>query len=155
MPKPTIYYVIDPRGEAHTRRSPRRYEYAVLIRAKNEALILSAARCASSLRGQASNYRATVNAPNPLKAAGHLVLPGETLDKLVARYARYADSSEEQAKEYDALAEERRRIHGRGEQIDPLWGVAGWCGRLDLAQKLEAFHRKDHHTLILEARLKD
>lgn len=130
------YFVIDPNGVTHTRSTKRRYTHTVLVRYDREHAMQQAEASYVYDKESWDYYRKRV--------AG-----GSTVEDWVAVANKTLD-------EYKA---ERRaeRIQRVDEHDYTQWLDAGWCGSLELANKLAGSERNHLHikdVIIMEAQKK-
>lgn len=144
----TKYFVIDPNGVKHTRSTSRIYSHAVLYQRTKEDYLatIPAWKATEKKNGQ---YYLDCIANGYHKNLMHF--PHYVDDK-----ARQAADVQEAIERLDgcATAEEfaerlAERMRAKAEATDwNEWFCDGWCGRLDLAQKLAA---KRGVTMIVPA----
>ena len=151
----TKYLAIDSLGAEHTRSSQRVYTHTVVVMydydaAINNAKTYHASKAAIATATRNFDYEvsiATGNDPHP--EYDYVQVDGKWQrvynDATAARQAiRAAKSSAEIEGGFEAyrariLAKELARVESRKENgAFTTWGSVGFCGRLDLAQKLAA-----------------
>lgn len=123
------YFVIDPNGVTHTRSTKRRYTHTVLVRYDREFAMQQAEASYAYDKENWEYYREHI--PHGDYAA-------MTLD------------------EYKA-AKRAERIQRVDEHDYTEWLNAGWCGSLELANKLAGSERNHLHikdVIIMEAQKK-
>lgn len=124
----TAYFATDANGKTHTRNSDRVYTHTVVYRhIKSEAMAAAHSDHWKSL--DANNYEFDVAI-----ATGNHNYTTITADRVAACKARVEAFTMD---EYvaNSLAERVARVEATDFTV---WHNAGWCGRLDLAQKLAA-----------------
>ncbi|WP_181423052.1 hypothetical protein [Serratia marcescens] len=143
MAAKTKYFAIDANGARHTRTTARTYTHMVVVCHNLE----KSRQGASSKEAKASHarnydYHAREAGPNPQfrHSPEHM-----------AEHKRIAAMDRDHYVEICVLADiERINKAGKGEYADQ-WHDFGWCGRLDLAQKLAAKWAHYGKVEILEA----
>lgn len=127
-----------PNGRTATRTSQNRtYTHAVATRTPAAVRVARLRRDAKQLTEHAVAYRANQSPSRPNED----LFARWGVDKVIG----WAEANETKAANQTAEAD---RIEAAVEHSE--WGVAGWCGREDLAVKLAAKEAKyGHETLII------
>jgi len=113
-------------GQTFTRKTDRTYTHVVVVRNSLEKLQARAARYAEVSKAEFLRLQEIVN--GTYQYMRYVEEPQLERAKLAVQSGREAYNLE--------LA--RLAVLREAERFDPSWRVAGWCGRLDLAQKLSA-----------------
>ena len=127
------HFVIDPNGQKHTRNSKsRRYTHAVLVR-ECEIWALEQARKFGAWKVHASNWKYDCEKAAQGDAHPHAAYMSEEQWVESRRVAALTLEEYRQEQTDFAIAHwEKRKAAGEFKE----YGVVGWCGRPDLAQKL-------------------
>ncbi|WRQ11962.1 hypothetical protein vBSlqSZDD2_51 [Serratia phage vB_SlqS_ZDD2] len=145
MAAKTKYFAIDANGARHTRTTARTYTHMVVV-LQNLETGREAIRSEHNRKVHAKNHAfycqeaATPPSPNHGEPVGRRDF-----------YNRVAAMTCEQYVE-ERISEELAAIDARGGEFADHWADFGWCGRLDLAQKLAAKWAHYGKVEILEAR---
>lgn len=136
----TSYFAIDANGKKHTRNSERAYTHTVVYQSiKSEGM-----DCALSpewRKTEKKNYDYSVSCIENGKHKN--LMSFEHYRNDAARHAKDVEESVDflrGAKSFEEFAEARKaeRVAAVEARDYSIWHNAGWCGRLDLAQKLAA-----------------
>ncbi|USZ80581.1 hypothetical protein MQ4_53 [Serratia phage MQ-4] len=138
----TKYFAVDANGKTHTRTSARTYTHMVVVLANLEAG-REAARSEHNRKAYARNHAFYC------QEAG----PAPKYSSSPAEMARYKAAAAMTCEEYvnNCVANALAAIDARGGEFANDWADFGWCGRLDLAQKLAAKWAHMGKVEILEA----
>ncbi|MBB5278684.1 hypothetical protein HNR26_004786 [Rhizobium rosettiformans] len=152
------YIVTDPNGVQHTRKTDRVYTHAVAVRASYE-FDLAQADCDWAIDGD--NWKFAVKMARDGFTGDAPKYSWETPEYLESEKARYVSSATPYSSVEEAIAGRRaRRVAGvekqKAEGYYDKFGILGFNGRLDLAQKAAAAAQGGRwaEVLILEATLK-
>ncbi|WP_171454591.1 hypothetical protein [Serratia marcescens] len=143
MAAKTKYFAIDANGARHTRTTARTYTHMVVVCHNLERMRQSASSEAErKSHGKNFDYHAREAGPNPQFS---------NTPEQMAEHRRIAEMGRDHYIEICVLSGiERINKAGVGEYADQ-WRDFGWCGRLDLAQKLAAKWAHYGKVEILEA----
>jgi hypothetical protein len=152
----TAYIATDAAGIKHTRNSDRVYTHTVVIKGGYERDLRAAndmayaAKEANDLWAQVGKglegYVANGLRKHAILGRDYFVKRFAEDSAIVAQFgtaAAYIDSK----RAAHVARVEAEKAAGRFEK----WGNIGWCGRLDLAQKLAAKYQGDYTVAILPA----
>jgi hypothetical protein len=135
------YFAIDPRGTEHTRNSARTYTHCVVAQA-DYAADLDRANSSTWLeptdRKNHRYYSRTVN-----EGAFSQWTSEEQKAKMIAAAAMTEDEYVAHLRAERIARIEANRVAGKYDE----YGVLGWCGRPDLAEKLANKHFNDGHNV--------
>lgn len=152
------YIVTDPNGVEHTRKTDRVYTHAVAVRASYE-FDLAQADCDWPIDGD--NWKFAVKMARDGFTGSAPQYSWETEEYLASEKARYAERAKSATTVQEAIAVARaNRVAGVEKQkangYYDKFGILGFNGRLDLAQKAAAAAQGGRwaEVLILEATLK-
>ena len=121
----TKYFVIDPNGVKHTRNSDRTYTHCVLYLMDREADVASSQRAGGTAVVK-SNWEYACREANPATRKY------EHSESQMARIMRDAAMTLD---EYRQSVVDAYMKHVENTDYT-VWQLAGWCGRVDLANKL-------------------
>lgn len=143
MAAKTKYFAIDANGARHTRTTVRTYTHMVVVCHNQERMRQSASSEAErKSHGKNFDYHAREAGPNPQFS--------NTPEQL-EEHKRFAAMGREGYIEH-CVQVQIARINQSGEgEYSNTWHDFGWCGRLDLAQKLAAKWAHYGKVEILEA----
>jgi hypothetical protein len=142
---PTKLKVSSPLG-TFTRTTVRTYTHLVVVRGKkHETLEAQRLRGIASWKKEAAKYREVIAAGFDRTDRNNGGFDQKfTAEKLAdGSYAKWATECETSARELEA----RGPITEDGD--NDAWAFIGWCGRLDLAQKLYAQQDDWRHVAIV------
>ncbi|MCW7561407.1 hypothetical protein [Serratia marcescens] len=144
MAAKTKYFAIDANGARHTRTTARTYTHMVVV-LQNLDAGRAAVQNETHRKIHVSNYRHYCQEAATPPSPNH----GEPAERR-AFYNRVAAMTCEEYVQM-RISEERARIDEKGGEFANDWADFGWCGRLDLAQKLAAKWAHYGKVEILEA----
>jgi hypothetical protein len=145
------YFVTDDNGRVHTRNTTRTYTHVVLYRLSKEAALRLAERKDRFLADNFWHHHGFVDGTSKWLVRA----PWEKddaqykrrVEKDVARSHRALRGTKSPEEWYAALRDEAL---ARIDRINyDIWHAEGWCGRLDLAQKLA--HKVNCRETVAEA----
>jgi len=148
MSKPVKYFVIDPQGREHTRKSPRVYTHCVLIYTPAASQADEDAAVARYWRAHAAYWASQERASRGLfDVATQYQDLKDAWQRQGAAFLVEHPTNDDYRRHIEAKARENYRAR---TDFD-TWGSVGWCGRKDLALKLAAQHPGSR---IFEAQVK-
>ncbi|MGM1131811.1 hypothetical protein ACSUPJ_17360 [Serratia marcescens] len=144
MAAKTKYFAIDANGARHTRTTARTYTHMVVVLVNLESG-REAARSEHNRKAHAKNYAFYCEEAN--------TPPSPTIIEPAGRRAFYNRVAAMTCEQYvgERINEELAAFDARGGEFANDWADFGWCGRLDLAQKLAAKWAHMGKVEILEA----
>lgn len=138
----TSYFAIDANGKKHTRKSERGYSHTVVYQSiKSEDMAWATSSDWRKTDGENYDYSAAC-----IKNGKHMNLMGFAhYQNDTGRHAKHVAESIDfirGAKSREEFMSDRQaeRVASVEARDYSVWHNAGWCGRLDLAQKLAAKH---------------
>lgn len=144
MAAKTKYVATDANGEMHTRTTARTYTHMVVVLHNLE-------RQRENARSEAARKVLGKNYDYHVREAGPNALYDNSAEQLEEHRRVAAMSREDYIDLCVCVSIARINAHGEGEYADQ-WRDFGWCGRLDLAQKLAAKWAHYGKVEILEAK---
>ncbi len=126
-------------GQVFTRKTDRTYTHVVLVRNDLRKSLDRAARYAPL---QKSDF----NRLQEIAEGTYRYMQFQ--DEATIERAKFAVQMGFEDYNHHLVAEAVKRD---SEQFDPGWKVEGWCGRLDLARKLQASVMSASHSVAAEA----
>jgi hypothetical protein len=149
------YSVIDPNGERHTRKTERTYTHAVLRRPGLEAVDRMRAGVAAAADRAGNDYDRTVRESRGVFAKVDVgSRPQHVLDKWQAFAVEFLAADADYSKGRDHVVDKARADASKAAEdyaASKTWDLyecLGWCGRHDLALKMQA---KYPGSIIVEA----
>lgn len=126
-------------GQTFTRKTDRVYTHVVLVRNSLPKLQERAARYAPMGKSDADYYRSMIDG-----TWGHSRTPNDTELATARKLVEMG---------LDAFNQERiaAAVLRTAKNFNPGWQVQGWCGRIDLAQKLRDSALRADYSVVADA----